>query len=188
MLETCYTVHQKFCQSFSAPKNDKNVSETQWKSYNRKVETKTKQNIYNLFKMATFDSDTLTKALGPVVDRFTNSVDRKVFNCFCDSFLNPINRFVRFCAGNLLELCPERIIRRIQVWTTTHLVRSDGTWQIALKPGLSCSSLMDWCGILLKIQLLSLNIFVFNGLTASSNICWYIRADVFNLAHKNGCQ
>ncbi len=141
---------QKFCQSFSAPENDKNESKTQWKSYNRKVE-----NIYNLFKMAYLDGDTITKALRPVIDRFTNSVDRKVFNYFCDSFLKPVDRFVRFCTDSWLEFCPKRITQRIQDRITTRpVLLSDGMW-IALKPGLSYSSLMSWRGILLKNPALS---------------------------------
>ncbi len=132
------------------PENDKNVSGTQWKLYNRKVETKMNQNVYNLFEMGAVDGDTLMKALRVVVDRFTNSINRKVFDCFCDSFLKPVDRFVRFCTGNWFELCPERIIKRILVQTTTRSVLySDETWQILLKPDLSCSSLTGWCEILL---------------------------------------
>ncbi len=101
--------------------------------------------------MAALDDNTHTKALKPVADWFTNSVDRKVFNCFCDSLLKAVDRFVWFWAGNWLELCLEQIIQRIQVRTTTCLVlRTDKMWQIALKPGLSSSTLMGWHRILLK--------------------------------------
>ncbi len=130
--------------------------------------------------MAFLDGDTLMKALRPFFHRFTNSVDRKIFNWFCDSFLKPNDKFVRFYASNSLELFPEGIIQRIQVRTTTRsILHNDEIWQIALRPGLSCSSLMGWRGILLKKQLFPLNIFVFNGLSASSNNCWYIGANVF---------
>ncbi len=84
----CTQYCQKFCQFFSAPENDKNISETRWKSYNRKVETKTNQNIYNLFEMAAVDGDTLTKTLRPATDWFTNCVDRKVISCFVIAFLS----------------------------------------------------------------------------------------------------